>query len=148
MDIIKAFDIAFRRMEEHHWDKIYVLVDIHDTILKACYYDEETYDWFPFAKLTLKLMSKCPQISIILWTSTYPNIIERYLEFFKKNGITFDMVNVNLETKNTDLSCFDAKTYFNVGIDDRFGFDAENDWITLYDYLKNKLGSADVGESG
>ena len=33
------------------------------------------------------------------------------------------------------MSCFDEKTYFNVGIDDKFGFDAETDWEILYNYL-------------
>ena len=80
-------------------------------------------------------MSHAQQISLILWTSTYDDIIADYLKHFKENGITFDMVNVNHETKNTDLSCFDEKTYFNVGIDDKFGFDAETDWEILYNYL-------------
>ena len=43
MDIKKAFDAAFIRMREKDWEKIYVAVDIHDTILRACYDDEETY---------------------------------------------------------------------------------------------------------
>lgn len=148
MSIINSFDISFRRMEEHHWEKIYVLIDIHDTILEACYHEEETYKWFPYAWEALRLMSKSDKICLILWTSTYDNIIEKYLEHFKENGISFDMVNSNNETKNTDISCFDKKLYFNVGIDDRFGFDARNDWKDIYFYLRNKLGSADVGESG
>jgi hypothetical protein len=45
------------------------------------------------------------------------------------------MVNINSETENTDLSDFTEKTYFNVGIDDKFGFDAEIDWKITYDYL-------------
>ena len=135
MDIKKAFEIAFNRKKEKKWEKIYVLVDIHDTILKACYNDEETRQWFPYAKEALDIMSHAQQISLILWTSTYDDIIADYLKHFKENGITFDMVNVNHETKNTDLSCFDENTYFNVGIDDKFGFDAETDWEILYNYL-------------
>ena len=45
------------------------------------------------------------------------------------------MVNINEETENNDLSLFDEKTYFNVGIDDKFGFEAETDWKTIYEYL-------------
>lgn len=37
MDIGKAFEVAFNRMKEKNWEKIYVVVDIHDTILRACY---------------------------------------------------------------------------------------------------------------
>ena len=45
MDIGKAFEVAFNRMKEKNWEKIYVVVDIHDTILRACYENEETFDY-------------------------------------------------------------------------------------------------------
>ena len=47
MDIGKAFEVAFNRKKEKNWEKIYVVVDIHDTILRACYENEETYDYYP-----------------------------------------------------------------------------------------------------
>ena len=46
MDIGKAFEVAFNRKKEKNWEKIYVVVDIHDTILRACYENEETYDYY------------------------------------------------------------------------------------------------------
>lgn len=139
MSITKSFEGAFKRMKERNWEKIYVLVDIHDTVFEACYHNKEEYKWYPFAKEVLDIMSHAEQISLILWTSTHNSVIEEYLEFFKANGIRFDMVNVNTETQNTSLSCFDEKTYFNVGIDDKFGFDAETDWEILYDYLVESI---------
>lgn len=139
MSIVKSFDSAFKRMKERNWEKIYVLVDIHDTVFEACYHNEETYKWFPYAKEALKIMSYSEQISLILWTSTYDDVIKEYLEVFKANNIKFDMVNVNTETHNTSLSCFDKKTYFNVGIDDKFGFEADIDWEVLYDYLVESI---------
>ena len=139
MSITKSFEGAFKRMKERNWEKIYVLVDIHDTVFEACYHNKEEYKWYPFAKEVLDIMSHAEQISLILWTSTHNSVIEEYLEFFKVNGIRFDMVNVNTETQNTSLSCFDEKTYFNVGIDDKFGFDAETDWEILYDYLVESI---------
>ena len=139
MSITKSFEGAFKRMKERNWEKIYVLVDIHDTVFEACYHNKEEYKWYPFAKEVLDIMSHAEQISLILWTSTHNSVIEEYLKFFKANGIRFDMVNVNTETQNTSLSCFDEKTYFNVGIDDKFGFDAETDWEILYDYLVESI---------
>ena len=50
MDIGKAFEVAFKRKKEKNWEKIYVVVDIHDTILRACYENEETYDYYPYAR--------------------------------------------------------------------------------------------------
>ena len=135
MNIEKSFDNAFQKMKERNWEKIYVLVDIHDTVFEGCYYEKETYKWYPYAKETLDIMSHAQQISLILWSSTYKDKIDEYIEYFKVNGIRFDFSNRNTETENTDLSCFDEKTYFNIGIDDKFGFEAETDWKLLYDYL-------------
>lgn len=139
MKITTSFEGAFKRMKDRNWDKIYVLVDIHDTIFEACYHNKEEYKWYPYAKETLDIMSHAQQISLILWTSTYDEVIANYLKYFKDNGIKFDMVNENHETTNTDLSCFDKKTYFNVGIDDKFGFEPMNDWKELYDYLVESI---------
>ena len=135
MNIVKSFDAALKRMKEHNWEKIYVLVDIHDTVFEACYHDKEEHKWYPYAKKALDIMTHSQQISLILWSSTYNNVINEYLEYFKQNGIRLDFVNVNTETENTSLSCFDEKTYFNVGIDDKFGFEAETDWEIIYNYL-------------
>ena len=139
MNITTSFEGAFKRMKERNWDKIYVLVDIHDTVFEACYHNKEEHKWYPYAKECLDIMSHSQQISLILWTSTYNDIINEYIEYFKTNSIRFDFVNRNSETKNTDLSCFDEKTYFNVGIDDKFGFEPMNDWKTLYDYLVESI---------
>ena len=139
MDITKSFEGAFRRMRERHWDKIYVLVDIHDTIMRACYSNEETYEWFPYAKEALDIMSHAQDISLILWTSTHESAIKKYVNYFNNYGIRFDFINVNTETEDTELSCFKDKTYFNVGIDDKFGFDAEVDWKIIYDYLTEAI---------
>ena len=139
MNIEKSFEDAFKKMKERNWEKIYVLVDIHDTILRACYKDEETYDWFPYAKEALDIMSHAKQISLILWTSTHESAIQDYVDNFKNDGIKFDFININTETEDTELSCFKEKTYFNVGIDDKFGFDAENDWKVIYNYLTEAI---------
>lgn len=140
MNIEKSFDRAFDKMHRHKWEKIYVLVDIHDTIFEACYRNKEEHKWYPYAKETLDIMSHSQQISLILWSSSYKDVIEKeYITVFKENGINFDYININKETENNDLSCFDEKTYFNVGIDDKFGFEAETDWKTLYDYLVESI---------
>jgi len=135
MNIIKTFDAAFQKMKERKWEKIYVLIDIHDTIFEACYHNKEEYKWFPYAKECLDLMSCCKNISLILWSSTYPHLLYEYNNFFKNNGIKFDFINKNTSEENTTLSCFDEKTYFNVGIDDKFGFEGNKDWKEIYEYL-------------
>ena len=133
--IVKAFKNALERKKEQGWEKIYILIDIHDTIFKACYENEETYEPFPHAIITLQYLTRHPEFCLILWTSTYPDKIDEYVKKLKSWNISFDMINDNSEVSNTKLSCFDYKPYFNVGIDDRFGFDPNEDWKILYNYL-------------
>ncbi len=137
MSITTAFKNAFERKIEKNWDKIFVLVDIHDTILKACYEQAECYEYFPMAKEALQELSFRQDICLILWSSCYPEKLDSYLDRFRNDGIAFDYVNRNPEVVNTSLACFDDKLYFNVGIDDKFGFDAETDWAEVMDVLKS-----------
>lgn len=139
MNIVRSFETAFKRMKDKGWDKIYILVDIHDTVFEATYSKDEYYRWFPYAKEALHLMSINPRISLILWSSSYTDAIEKYIDTFEKSKIHFDMVNVNKETEDNELSCFAQKTYFNVGIDDKFGFDARVDWEMIYYYLDDSM---------
>ena len=139
MNIVRSFETAFKRMKEKGWDKIYILVDIHDTVFEATYSKDEYYRWFPYEKEALHLMSINPRISLILWSSSYTDAIEKYIDTFEKSKIHFDMVNINKETEDNELSCFAQKTYFNVGIDDKFGFDARVDWEMIYHYLDDSM---------
>lgn len=131
MNIAKAFDVAFNRKAEKNWEKIYVIVDIHDTILRACYEQQETYDYFPHARQALRQLSRRKDICLILWTACDQDKLAAYIRHFEQNGIHFDYANENPEVGNTELSCFDHKLYFNVGIDDKFGFDAHTDWLEV-----------------
>jgi len=135
MDIAKAFRAALSRKIERKWEKIYVLVDIHDTIVHACYEKPETFDYFPAAKEALQLMTCRDDVCLILWSSTYKDKLDMYLVHFATDGIIFDYVNGNPEVSNTPLSDFENKLYYNVGIDDKFGFEPENDWKTIIEIL-------------
>lgn len=135
MDIKKAFEAAFIRMREKNWEKIYVAVDIHDTILRACYDDEETYDYFPSAKEVLQTMTLRDDICLILWSSCHRDKLKEYVRHFLDDGIRFDYINENPEVGNTHLQNFEEKLYMNVGLDDKFGFDAENDWDNVRQVL-------------
>jgi len=135
MNIVTAFENAFEKKEIKLWDKIYVLIDIHDTIFTGSYSDDEPHKWLPYAKETLRLMSMIDDISIIIWSSSHPDKLNSYVKFFESNNIHIDYVNENPEVEDTALSCFNQKLYFNVGIDDKFGFDPSSDWYEIYNYL-------------
>ncbi|MBO4659634.1 MAG: hypothetical protein J5637_08430 [Prevotella sp.] len=136
MDIRKAFEAAFIRMREKNWEKIYIAVDIHDTILRACYDDEETYDYLPSAKEVLQMISLREDICLILWSSCHRDKLAEYARHFLDDGIKFDYVNENPEVENTRLQNFDEKLYMNVGLDDKFGFDGETDWEVIRQVLE------------
>ena len=134
MNIIRAFEAAFYRAKENNWDYIVVLVDIHDTIFKATYSKEENYEYIGKAKDALQVMSARKDIKIILWSSTFSKI--QYILKLDKDNIIIDAFNKNIDgIENTEIACFDEKPYFNVGIDNAFGFDPEKDWDDIYNYL-------------
>lgn len=134
MNIIRAFEAAFYRAKENNWDYIVVLVDIHDTIFKATYSKEDNYEYIGKAKDALQVMSARKDIKIILWSSTFSKI--QYILRLDKDNIIVDAFNRNIDgIENTEIACFDEKPYFNVGIDNAFGFDPERDWDDIYNYL-------------
>ena len=135
MNIIRSFEAAFNRKIEKQWEKIYVLVDIHDTIVRACYQREETYDYYPYAREALQLMTVRDDICLILWSGSYAETLRRYCDHFAAEGIRFDYANGNPEVMNTSFQDFQAKLYFNVGIDDKFGFEPETDWPKVIEVI-------------
>ena len=141
MNIIKVFENAFKRMEEKNWDCIYVLVDIHGTIFEPSYNNEEKFLTYPYAEDELHLMSESKKVKLILWSSTKFSWTNDYMLALTP-WVYFDYVNGNPEVKVTnndpEQMSFDKKPYFNVGLDDKFGFEPETDWEEIYEYLKTK----------
>ncbi len=121
---------SFKLMKEKKWDKFYVFVDIHSTILYPDY-GGMSKKYCPYAKEVLKKMTKDKRTALILYTCSYPNEIEEYIEFFKKDGIKFDNVNKNPEVANTRGGFFQDKPYMNMLLDDKSGFVPEYDWFVI-----------------
>ena len=134
MRLISYIEKVFNGLNNGSFKCIYIMVDVHNTILKPT-----TFEYFPQAKETLKLLSDNENIKLIMWTSSYDEKIQMYLKHFEENGITFNFVNENKEYGNVSFACFDTKFYYDIGIDDKFGFDAENDWEEIYTFLTKKL---------
>lgn len=139
MNIVKAFKSAFKRGKEKHWEYIYVMVDIHGTVFVPSYYNKEEYKYYPYAYDVLNILSEREEVKLILWTSSTQDSIDKYIEKFKSDNIKFDYVNENPEivaNENDPASVdFSSKFYFNVGIDDKFGFDPETDWEEILKYI-------------
>ena len=97
MDIAKAFEVAFNRKIEKNWEKIYVVVDIHDTIIRACYENEETYNYYLYSREALQLMTNREDICLILWSGCYDEKMAEYRRRFAEECIHFDYANENPE---------------------------------------------------
>lgn len=137
---MNLFNIEYQYsiMEKRGWDKLYWAVDIHDTILYADYNNNEPLRFAPYAKEVLQYLTNSNKAYLILYTCSYEDEIQRYLDFFKFHNIIFDDVNENNDVKNNLLGCFDKKLYFNILLENKAGFDMENDWLEIYKLL-NKI---------
>lgn len=140
--IQRTFDVSF----EKEWYETYWAFDIHGTILKPTYdLNEDRMEFYPYAKEALREISMRGDIIMILYTCSYPNEIEKYLEFFKKQGIHFHHINENpgISSKFGNFGYYENKFYFNVMFEDKAGFDPMKEWKEVYDlmsyYRKEKI---------
>jgi hypothetical protein len=140
MNIIKAiqknhFDAKVKR----GWDKTYWAIDIHGTIIKPNYEAGNIpKNFYPYSLECLRLLSDREDVCLILYTCSHPHEIEEYLELFRKERINFKFVNENPEVKTEEngYGCYNRKFYFNVLFEDKAGFDPEEDWEEIFEYLR------------
>lgn len=138
MNLIQAFESAYQQKAKRGWDCIYAAVDIHGTIFKPTYSPEENYDYYPFAKEALQMMSRRHDVKLILWSSSHHLALTKYWDKLNGDGIFFNFINENPDVHATELAAFCNKFYFNVGLDDKFGFEPETDWFQLRGYFLEK----------
>lgn len=137
--ISQSIEKSFKILRERKWDKTYWAIDLHDTVLLSNYSNGIPNEFYPLAKETLQIISNRSDIVMIMYTCSYPDEILKYLEFFESNGIHFNYVNENPEANNTSYGYYDKKPYFNVLLDDKAGFDANNDWIIVKNLLEKNI---------
>lgn len=121
---------SFKKVLERNWNKLYIAIDLHETVLKPTYdRNNISTEFYPNAEETLRNLSKLEGIVLIMFTSSSKGDIEKYLSFFEEKRIKFDYVNENPEIPSTDYSDFSSKFYFNILLDDKAGFNGETDWL-------------------
>ena len=154
--ISSLFDKALKDKETKGYKYIYVLVDLHGTILTPMYKrDNAGATIYPYAKEVLSYLTKREDFKLILWTSSHDDAIAAILPKLEAEGIKFDAINENPFEQNTELCCFDKKPYFTIGLDDKFSFNPRNDWLDIFSYfillgefpgIKLKLKEGEDGE--
>jgi predicted hydrocarbon binding protein len=129
--ITRAIKKCFDRARYKKWDRVYWLFDIHSTIIVPNYTKAEIpKEFYQYAEETMRTLCQRGDICMILYTCSHPEEIEKYIEFFREKGITFDYVNENPEVKTLegDYGNYDSKFYFDVLFEDKAGFSGEEDW--------------------
>jgi hypothetical protein len=137
LGIKKLFENAYKTMTDRNWDTIYVMVDVHGTIMQNNYAGM-AHSFYTCAIQALQLLSKRSDIVLVLYTSCYPDDIKTYVELFASHGINFKYANENPDVKNTKTGCFDTKAYFSILLDDKAGFDPYMDWETIIEYYNER----------
>lgn len=132
-NIKKTFDDYYK----FGWNKIYILVDVHGTIVPHSSHKTNSLTFVnDVCKEVLQNLSSRNDVCLILWSSTHINELEKIIEWLGKNSININYANFNPECLNTEYGDYTKKPYYNILIDDRAGFDPDFDWINIKNTLK------------
>jgi hypothetical protein len=139
MSVVNQIRRTFKVSFEKEWYETYWAFDVHGTILKPTYnLNEKDLEFYPYAKEALQKISSRKDIIMILYTSSYPHEIEKYLAFFRRNNIKFDHVNENpgISSNMGNFGFYEQKFYFNVLFEDKAGFNPDKEWKQVLDLME------------
>ena len=106
--ITKAIQRAYDYAAKKGWDRIYICIDIHDTMIKANYkHGQIPTEFYPHAIEVLQHLTERPDVKLILYTCSHPHEIEEYTVLFKSHVL----------------------------LDDKAGFQP-HDWLGIKNYFK------------
>jgi hypothetical protein len=135
-------------MSSKKWDNIYIAVDLHGVIVKPTYMThEDVFDFYPGAIEALNVLSKIPEVKLILFTGSYRDVIENVLSALIDRHVYFDYVNENPEVENTYYLNTRCKLYYDVLFDDKAGFQPEADWPQVQKMFQSKFLSLTYGKT-
>ena len=78
---------AYKLKQERKWEKLYFAVDLHGTIIEPGRLVK--LNVYPEAKMGLRFLSKVPDITLILFTSTMPELLKDFYSWCELNQIKF-----------------------------------------------------------
>lgn len=118
-----------------NWERVFWMIDVHDTIFPGFYMENQTLDFYSEAKEVLQFLTQQEDVCLILYTCSHEHEINRMLSFFKEHDITFEFTNENEHVSNTSFGCYTKKPYFNILLEDKAGFES-SDWIEIKHILE------------
>ena len=126
--IHKQFSVA----RERGWDRTYWAIDLHGTVIRPNYRDDELpTDYYEGALEGMRLLTERSDVRLIMYTCSWPAEIDRYVEKFKADGVRFDHFNANPEVASEGYGHYEDKPYFNVLLDDKAGFVPDLHWTEI-----------------
>ncbi len=131
MSIVRAIQNAYDTARSRNWDTIYWAIDLHGVCLKSTYKSGAHEFYSDYAIRALQTISSLPESKIIIWTSTHEAQYQQIRDLFWNNGCNVHYINENPEVPSTSISSFDSKFYFSVLLDDKAGFDQDEDWAKI-----------------
>jgi len=131
--IIQALDKAFNSRHVENWPWVYIAVDLHGTIIEP---HKKDLEYYKDALNVLQALSKSTKVQLILFTCSYPDNLVDFLDHCKDIEIFWTYLNGNPDIKNTKTANFAEKFFYDVLIEDKAGFDPENDWSEILKWLK------------
>jgi hypothetical protein len=139
MNLQKLFNNAYNVKAKRNWDRLYIAIDLHDTIIPSSYETENILTMFDGAKEVLQEFTKDEEIVLILFTSSYKKLLQPMFKLFKDNDIHFDYLNENPLEPSTETGNFADKFYYNILLDDKAGFEPATDWEETHRVYKKCL---------
>lgn len=145
MSAVYAFTQANTYFHEREWDTLYILLDIHGTIMVPNW-DGVSHEFYPHCLDVLRHLSDDDKYKIIMWTCSKEDDRNHYKKILEEEGVKIDYINENPEVEGKlDWGDYSSKLYCNVLLDDKAGFSATEEWVELkkyfgiYDYYTEKL---------
>jgi len=130
--IVRTIHNQIEVAKERKWDRIYWAIDLHGTLIKPNYRDDELpTDYYPDAVEVMQMLTARRDSALIMYTCSWPKEIEAYIKKFAADGIVFDHVNKNPEVKSEGYGHYEDKPYFNILLDDKAMFDPNLHWTDI-----------------
>jgi len=136
--LVKHIKNMYEYVNKKGWNKLYIAIDLHGTTIKPDYNrDTNEMLFYPFAKETLQLLTEREDIVLIMYTSSYPDEIKKYIDILNDNGINFNYINSNPEVSEEvgSFGYYKDKMYFNVLLEDKASFNPSKDWEPIFNYF-------------
>lgn len=137
--ITNAILRAYQTMRARNWDTVYWAIDLHGVCFPSNYQQGDYTFINETCKEALRAISARPESRIILWSSCHAVEQKAIMEFFGLHGIKVHYFNQNPEVEDTKTGCFAKKFYFSVLLDDKAGFDPEQDWEEVLRLMERVL---------